>query len=74
MKTSAMTIASSSRNPLPWSHSTISTSSAVRTTPTGKEIPNSSCNAIAVPITSARSQAAIASSAMIQSENAIRFG
>ena len=43
------------------------TSSAVRAAPSASGMPNSSCSAIAVPITSARSQAMIASSHKAQS-------
>ena len=63
----AMMNASSQRNPLFWSMRISSTSSAVSTTPQISGMPNSRLSAIAAPITSARSQAAIAISQRIQS-------
>ena len=57
---STTTNASSSRNPLCCSNSTISTSSAVIMMPQVIGMPNSRLSPIADPITSARSQAAIA--------------
>ena len=63
----AMTSASSSRKPRCCRYSTSSTSSAVITMPHGNGTPNSRFSAIAEPITSARSQAAIAISQITQS-------
>ncbi len=54
--------ASSHRKPKCWSTSISRTSAAVMHTPTTSGIPNSNWSAIAVPITSARSQAMMASS------------
>ena len=59
---SATTNASSRRNPLCCSNRTSSTSSAVMTIPIGSGIPNSRFSAIAEPITSAKSHAAMATS------------
>ncbi len=60
----ATTNASSARKPRFISHSTRTTSIAVMIAPTSNGIPNSNLRAIAVPITSARSQAMIAASQM----------
>ena len=57
---SAITSASSMRKPLFCKYSTINTSTAVIAMPTGSVIPKSRLRAIAVPITSARSHAAMA--------------
>ena len=50
-------------------YSTISTSKAVMTMPHGSGMPNSRFNAIAEPMTSARSQAAIAISQITHRKN-----
>ena len=65
--TSAMTSASMIRNPLFCSHSTSMTSSAVIPTPHASGIPNRRFSAIAAPMTSARSHAAMAISHRIHS-------
>ena len=57
---SAMTSASTYRKPLCCRNSTTSTSSAVRQTPQMSGSPKSRFRAMAAPMTSARSQAAIA--------------
>ena len=62
----ATTSASSRRNPLCCSSSTSNTSSDVIAMPHGRGIPNRRFSAIAEPITSARSQAAIAISQITQ--------
>src|SRR6185437_7076418 len=59
---STMTSASSTRTPRCWSASSSSTSNPVTSTPTATGMWNSRLSAIADPITSARSQAAIATS------------
>ena len=64
---SAMTSASTYRKPLCCRNSTTSTSSAVRQTPQINGSPNSRFRAMAAPMTSARSQAAIAISHRIHS-------
>ena len=64
---SVMMKASSLRKPRCWSSRISSTSKAVRQMPQTSGSPNSSCNAMAVPITSARSHATIASSHITQS-------
>ena len=69
---SATTSASSSRKPLCWRNRTSSTSSAVIAIPHGNGIPNSRFRAIADPITSARSQAAMAISQI--THNAMELG
>jgi hypothetical protein len=57
---SVMTSASTNRNPRCWRSRMSSTSSAVSTTPTASGMPKSRCSAIADPMTSARSHAAMA--------------
>src|SRR2546427_218362 len=64
---SATTSASTSRKPLCWRNRTSSTSSAVIAMPTGSGMPNNKFRAMAEPITSARSQAAMAISQITHS-------
>ena len=64
---STMTKASSHRNPLFWSRRISRTSRAVRITPQSSGMPNSRFSAMAAPMTSARSQAAMAISQSTQS-------
>ena len=61
--TSASTMASTRRKPAPCKPSTSTVSNAVIAMPTGIDTPNSRCSASALPSTSARSQATMASSA-----------
>ncbi len=70
--TSPSTMASTRRKPAPCRPSTSSVSKAVMPMPTGIDTPNSRCSASALPSTSARSQATMASSAPSQSRRLTR--
>ena len=61
------------RKPLFWSQRIISTSSAVMMQPQTSGMPKSNCSPIAEPTTSARSQAAMASSHRTQRNNKTGF-
>lgn len=67
IRMSPMMKISSHLNPRPSSTITRATSAIVISTPPHSGSPNSSCSATAAPMTSARSQAAMATSAMIHS-------